>query len=82
MQARPEAGALGIEARVRVAAPAPSGLDTTADVRAMRKADAALSDAAAARRSSAEGSEADSEAMGAALIAIDRVNDPDLAVDR
>lgn len=58
-----------IKARVRAAAPAPSGLDTVADVREMRQDDAALTDAAAARRSFPEGSEADSDAVGAALIA-------------
>lgn len=58
-----------IKARVRAAAPAPSGLDTVADVREMRQGDVALSDAAAARRPSPKASEADSDAVGAALIA-------------
>ena len=58
-----------IKARVRAHAPTTSGLDATADVRAMRRGDSELSDAAAARRSSPQGSAADSEAAGAALIA-------------
>lgn len=58
-----------IKARVRAAAPAPSGLDTTADVRKMRQDDGALADAAAERRSSPQGSQGDSDAVGAALIA-------------
>ena len=58
-----------VKARVRSHAPAACGLDTTQDVRAMRRTDAGLSDAAAARRCAPEGSPADSEAAGAALIA-------------
>ena len=58
-----------IKARVRSHAPAPSGLDTAQDVREMRRRDTELSDAAAVRRSTPEGSAADSEAAGAALIA-------------
>lgn len=58
-----------IKVRVRAHAPAPTGVDTTADVRAMRQADGALADAAAARRSAPEGSEIDSQAAGAALLA-------------
>ena len=58
-----------IQARVLSRAPAACRLDTTADVRAMRRTDAELSDAAAARRSAPQGSPADSEVAGAALIA-------------
>lgn len=58
-----------IKARVLASAPEPSGLDVAADVRTMRDEDGAVADAAAARRSSAHGSEQDSEAAGAALLA-------------
>lgn len=61
--------AASIRSRVRAHAPFPSGVDATADVRAMRHDDSLLADAAATRRSLPEGSEADSQAVGAALIA-------------
>ena len=52
------------------AAPDASGVDTTMEVRAMREQDNDLSDAAFARRAAASGSEADSAAAGAALLAL------------
>lgn len=58
-----------IRERVWGAAPDASGLDTTADVRALREEDNHVSDAAFARRAAASGSETDSAAAGAALLA-------------
>jgi hypothetical protein len=46
-----------------------SGQDTTTEVRAMREQDNGVSDAAFARRGPAGGSENDSAAAGAALLA-------------
>jgi AbrB family looped-hinge helix DNA binding protein len=58
-----------IRQRVWDAAPDPLGLDTTAEVRAMREQDNDVSDAAYARRVAASGFETDSAAAGAALLA-------------
>lgn len=58
-----------VRARVWGAAPQSSDLDVTADVRAMRDEDLALEARNAARREGDVGSEADSEAAGAALLA-------------
>jgi looped-hinge helix DNA binding domain, AbrB family len=63
-----------IRERVWGAAPDPSGLDSTTEVRAMRAEDNNVSDQAFARRSAAGGTEADrtegeSAAAGAALLA-------------
>ena len=58
-----------IRQRVWGAAPDASGLDTTTEVRAMRQQDNSVSDAAFARRGPAGGSETDSAAAGAALLA-------------
>jgi bifunctional DNA-binding transcriptional regulator/antitoxin component of YhaV-PrlF toxin-antitoxin module len=59
--------AAAVRQRIWDAAPVPSGLDTIADVRAMRDDDARLSDEHAVARNAA-GNE-DSEAVGAALLA-------------
>jgi AbrB family looped-hinge helix DNA binding protein len=58
-----------IRERVWGAAPDTSGLDSTTEVRAMREEDKHISDAAFARRGPANGSEAESAAVGAALLA-------------
>lgn len=58
-----------IRERVWGAAPTASGLDTTTEVRAMRAEDNDVSDQAFARRADAGGSETDSAAAGAALLA-------------
>jgi len=63
-----------IRERVWGAAPDPSGLDSTTEVRAMRAEDNIVSDQAFARRSAADGTAADrteveSAAAGAALLA-------------
>lgn len=58
-----------IKRRIRGFAPEPSGLDLAEDVRRLRMEDDAVADAAAARRSRPAGSEQESEAVGAALLA-------------
>ena len=58
-----------VRARVWGAAPQPTNLDVTADVRAMRDEDIALEGRNAERREAGTGSEADSDAVGAALLA-------------
>jgi AbrB family looped-hinge helix DNA binding protein len=58
-----------VRARVWGAAPQPAALDVTADVRAMRNEDIALEGRNAARREIGAGSEVDSDAAGAALLA-------------
>ncbi len=58
-----------IRERVWGAAPDPSGLDSTTEVRAMREQDNIVSGQAFARRSAAAGTEAESAAAGAALLA-------------
>lgn len=58
-----------IRERVWNAAPAPTGLDTAADVRLQRDEDSALSQSNLERRSRELGSEQDSAEAGAALLA-------------
>jgi len=58
-----------IRERVWAAAPDASGLDTTTEVRAMRAEDNDVSDQGFARRAAVNGSETDSAAAGAALLA-------------
>jgi len=58
-----------IRVRVWGAAPDASGLDTTTEVRAMRAEDNDVSDQGFARRAAVNGSETDSAAAGAALLA-------------
>ena len=58
-----------VRARVWGAAPQSAGLDATEDVRAMRTEDVAVEAQNAAARETALGSEADSDAAGAALLA-------------
>ncbi len=57
-----------IRARVWAAAPEPTGLDVTADVRDLRNDDRQLADHNAARHSATLGSEHDSAAAGASLL--------------
>lgn len=58
-----------VRARVWGAAPEPTDADITADVRAMRAEDVAIGDRNAVRRATLIGSDADSEAVGADLLA-------------
>lgn len=58
-----------VRARVWAAAPRPTDLDTSSDVRAMRAEDASRVADNAARREQSLGSVEDSEAAGAALLA-------------
>lgn len=58
-----------IRARVWAASPPAAGRDATADVRVMRDEDNRVSDEVSARRAVDFGSEADSAAAGAALLA-------------
>lgn len=58
-----------VRARVWSAAPQSTGLDTTADVRAMRTQDVELESRNAARREATEGGAADSDDAGEALLA-------------
>jgi AbrB family looped-hinge helix DNA binding protein len=58
-----------VRARVWGAAPEPAGLDTTADVRALRSEDIALVAKNAARQAELSSTEQDSDAAGAALLA-------------
>ncbi len=58
-----------IRERIWNAAPEPTGVDTAADVRELRDEDESLSTANMARQARALGSEEDSAAAGAALLA-------------
>lgn len=58
-----------IRARLWAAAPKASGLDTEADVRAMRQQDQAVVELNATRQLDARGTDEDSDAAGAALLA-------------
>lgn len=58
-----------VRARVWGSAPQPTELDVTVDVRTMRTADVALEASNARLREQAMGSETDSDAAGAALLA-------------